>query len=147
MSRENVMTDGTAEIFWGLLVKRSKRSGHYTRHYLSFFFLSMLFAFLQERVIMGLQKFAWAPNSQNIRIKTQQKIWGPPSGFFSLKKNIIRMLVRDLKLKRGYILTKKGYINPNNSPSPCPLGGVFKSFFKSCHCVQKILILVCRGWG
>ena len=78
----------------------------------------------------------------------------PPSGvgflgFFRLfLENFRRMSVRVLKLHRGFILTKKGDINPqqNLEPPSGPLGGVFRVLmfffenFKICPRVLKLRI-------
>ena len=44
--------------------------------------LSVLFAFLQETVILGLHKFAWAPNSQKYWNSLKQQKIRPMGGSF-----------------------------------------------------------------
>ena len=63
-------------------------------------------------------------------------------------ENFRRRSVRVLKLHRGFILTKKGDINPhkNLETPPGPLGGVFR-FFKVFFENFKICPRLLRGWG
>ena len=63
------------------------------------------------------------------------KFGPPPSGplgadFSCFFENIRRRSVRVLKLHRGFILIKKGDINPpkNSETPPGPLGGVLRFF-------------------
>jgi hypothetical protein len=70
--------------------------------------------------------------------------WPPGGRFLGSLENIRRRSVRVAELHRGFILTKKGDINPpKKSETPHgPLGGgllvVFFENFKSCPMVPKL---------
>jgi hypothetical protein len=69
--------------------------------------------------------------------------WPPGGAIFSFVKvfleNIRRSSVRVQKLHRGFILTKKGDINPPKNSEGAFLGFFFENF-KSCPMVPKLWI-------
>jgi hypothetical protein len=86
---------------------------------LSLFSLSSFLLNLQERVIVGLQNFARGTNSQKHYDSNKQTKLGDNPLFF--------VVVENIGLVSGFILTKKGDINRQKHP-PAPRAA-WKFFF------------------